>query len=220
MFCSSPELPQKSIQTMQDDKFFSRLLSKESSISNPSFRVYYGGASGAVPFVWESQPGTPKYTFSESSLPPLTPPPSYYINTYKKPVKKHSRSNLLQTLFLKINLKKTIVSSSTSSLSSSSRSSSVSSRSVPPSLRNYRESRQFSTPGSSFDSRADEEEDDLSSPTSTLCFGIRRAISEGRGFRSFNRNLRLKRDIYSATCRHLQERQSLPLSKLSAAFQY
>ncbi|KAA8533995.1 hypothetical protein F0562_031512 [Nyssa sinensis] len=51
------DLPQKFLQIKQDDKFFSRLLSKESSKSESSFRVlYYGGASGAVPFTWESQP--------------------------------------------------------------------------------------------------------------------------------------------------------------------
>ncbi|XAR66010.1 hypothetical protein NMG60_11012045 [Bertholletia excelsa] len=72
--------PQKFLQIKQDDKFFSRLLSRESSNTKAeaSFRVlYYGGAAGSVPFVWESQPGTPRNPFFFSSLPPLTPPPSY-----------------------------------------------------------------------------------------------------------------------------------------------
>jgi hypothetical protein len=61
-------------------KVFSKLFSRESSANAPSFRVYYGVASaGSVPFLWESQPGTPKNdTVSSATLPPLTPPPSYY----------------------------------------------------------------------------------------------------------------------------------------------
>ncbi|KAJ1402457.1 hypothetical protein SESBI_27993 [Sesbania bispinosa] len=123
MFSSKADQhPQKTVlQIKQDDKFFCRLLTKESSMSNPSFRV-----SVTVPFVWESQPGTPKYTFSENTLPPLTPPPSYYFNTItKRPVKKRSRSNLFLALFPKLNLKKTILSPSShsSSLSSPSTSS-------------------------------------------------------------------------------------------------
>ncbi|KAF8392435.1 hypothetical protein HHK36_022777 [Tetracentron sinense] len=57
MLTKSPDLPQKALQIKQDDKFFSRLISKESTKANSSFRVYYGDASGAVPFMWESQPG-------------------------------------------------------------------------------------------------------------------------------------------------------------------
>ncbi|CAL4965484.1 unnamed protein product [Urochloa decumbens] len=61
-------------------KVFSKLFSRESSAAAPSFRVYYGVASaGSVPFLWESQPGTPKNdAVSAATLPPLTPPPSYY----------------------------------------------------------------------------------------------------------------------------------------------
>ncbi|GMI93072.1 hypothetical protein HRI_002976500 [Hibiscus trionum] len=109
MLNTSPDhLPQnKSLGIKQDDKFFCRLLSKENSLANPSFRVYYCGLSGAVPFTWESQPGTPKSTFSNATIPPLTPPPSYYSNS--KPLKsKRSRSGLLHSLFPKIiSLKKT-----------------------------------------------------------------------------------------------------------------
>uniref|UniRef100_A0A0D9UX64 Uncharacterized protein n=1 Tax=Leersia perrieri TaxID=77586 RepID=A0A0D9UX64_9ORYZ len=63
-------------------KVFSKLMSRESAAAAPSFRVYYGVASaGSVPFLWESQPGTPKNdAVSHSVLPPLTPPPSYYNN--------------------------------------------------------------------------------------------------------------------------------------------
>ncbi|MED6143389.1 hypothetical protein PIB30_005659 [Stylosanthes scabra] len=75
---------------------------------------YYhdGGESASVPFVWESQPGTPKVIrFRETSLPPpLTPPPSYYQNataTPKKPTfvnnaknKSPSKSSLLKAMLL------------------------------------------------------------------------------------------------------------------------
>ncbi|KAL6607772.1 hypothetical protein ACP70R_040835 [Stipagrostis hirtigluma subsp. patula] len=66
----------------QGSKLHSKMLSKEAAaqLSAPSFRVYYSVASaGAVPFLWESQPGTPKNDSpSAAALPPLTPPPSYY----------------------------------------------------------------------------------------------------------------------------------------------
>ncbi|KAF7068648.1 hypothetical protein CFC21_074383 [Triticum aestivum] len=58
-------------------------LSERSSLTNASFRVYYSLRAGAVPFLWESAPGTPKRD-AESPirgaamlLPPLSPPPSY-----------------------------------------------------------------------------------------------------------------------------------------------
>lgn len=141
----------------------------------------------AVPFVWESQPGTPKYTiFSEdTTLPaPLTPPPSYYFNTTitackKKPVKNKgstSRSNLLMTLFPKLNLiKKTILSSPPFS---SSPSFSWSSEGMKLGIRK----RFLSYGSSSFDLRGvDDEEDGATSPTSTLClFGIPRSTSSNR----------------------------------------
>ena len=74
----SPDLAEQSQLHIKDNgSKLSRLLSKENSVANPSFRVYYGGNSGAIPFMWESQPGTPKHTFSEASIPPLAPPPSY-----------------------------------------------------------------------------------------------------------------------------------------------
>ena len=184
MFSTSPDLPQnKTLQIKKEDKFFSRLLSKENSVANPSFRVYYGGVSGAVPFMWESQPGTPKYTFSDTSLPPLTPPPSYYSKSNSKPIKKHSRSGLLHALFPKmISLKKTnLVPSSPSSSSSPSWSSS--SLFLAMSSGKYHRRSRFLTPGSLFDSREDDEEDAVvGSPTSTLCFAIgRESIGKLRG---------------------------------------
>ncbi|OVA12660.1 hypothetical protein BVC80_9017g13 [Macleaya cordata] len=176
---SSHDLPKKSLQIKEDDKFFSKLLSKEKSLTNSnSFRVYYGVASGAVPFMWESQPGTPKNTFSDTSLPPLTPPPSYYLNSKKKPTKKSSKSNLLDTIFPRLSLRKTHVSPSLSSASSSSISSfsssvmSTTSSSAPPTPSNFNKRTRFSSPRSSFDSRGDDTEDSglIGSPTSILRF--------------------------------------------------
>ncbi|KAM1595280.1 hypothetical protein PS2_001549 [Malus domestica] len=73
----------------ENKHFSSKTVTKESSVANTSCRVYYGEA-GAIPFMWESQPGTPKHKFSESSLPPLTPPPSYSTTL---PSKKHIQQN-------------------------------------------------------------------------------------------------------------------------------
>ncbi|KAK4582232.1 hypothetical protein RGQ29_025413 [Quercus rubra] len=178
MYSGSPELHQKSLQIKQGDKFFSRLLSRESSMANPSLRVYYGGEPGAIPFLWESRPGTPKHTFCDSTLPPLTPPPSYYSNSNKNPIKKHSRSSLLHALFSKTSLKKINLLPLPSSFSSS-RSSSISDSSISGSsmfapistpTRYHGRSR-----SSSFNSRGGDDQDDtLCSPTSTLCFGIGR----------------------------------------------
>ncbi|KAK4418860.1 hypothetical protein Salat_2298800 [Sesamum alatum] len=116
-----------------DDKFLSRLLSKETSKSNPSFRVYYGDhVPSAVPFMWETRPGTPKHTSSDNSynIPPLTPPPSYYTNnnfTNSTSNKYYSRSKLLFHTFLRrMNPKKTHSSASSHSPTSSSSFSSLS----------------------------------------------------------------------------------------------
>ncbi|XP_004492540.1 uncharacterized protein [Cicer arietinum] len=193
MFSSKSEQPQKTIlQIKQDDKFFCRLLTKESSITNPSFRVAI-----TVPFVWESQPGTPKYTFSKQTLPPLTPPPSYYLKntSCKKPLKnKNSRSNLFLALFPKLNLKKNIMSSTSSSLSSSpynySSASCSSSDSSSSSLNKIERRRRFLSYSSSIDFRKDEEiEEDANSPTSTLCFGLPRSTTTmiNSGFLGFSK---------------------------------
>ncbi|GJN35932.1 hypothetical protein PR202_gb24748 [Eleusine coracana subsp. coracana] len=70
-------------------KLHAKMLSKEAAaqLAVPSFRVYYSVASaGAVPFLWESQPGTPKNDSSSAAAltPPLTPPPSYYAAAANK----------------------------------------------------------------------------------------------------------------------------------------
>ncbi|KAJ8540481.1 hypothetical protein K7X08_030400 [Anisodus acutangulus] len=121
-----------------DDKFFSRLLSKENSNKGESsFRFYYYGgssSSSSIPFHWESEPGTPKHKFTNSTLlnPPLTPPPSYNnqsINSHFKSLQKlHSKPKIYNSIFSK----RITSSSSIASLSpSSSRSSSFSMSSMP-----------------------------------------------------------------------------------------
>ncbi|KAK7281056.1 hypothetical protein RIF29_08714 [Crotalaria pallida] len=89
---------EKSFRIKQDDRFFSRLMAKEISNGNTSSRIlYYGEKSLAVPFMWEAQPGTPKHPLSQTSLPPLTPPPSYYSNYSKSNSKgrNYSKANML-----------------------------------------------------------------------------------------------------------------------------
>ncbi|CAO2177731.1 unnamed protein product [Urochloa humidicola] len=80
-------MPQSPLRIRQDGKFYERLLTKESSASagNLSYR-YYWAEPGAVPFVWESQPGTPKdaarmaaAAAAAGALPAITPPPSYLL---------------------------------------------------------------------------------------------------------------------------------------------
>lgn len=185
MFSGSSELSQKSLQMKQDDKLiFSKALSKESSVANPSLRVYYGGASGAVPFMWESRPGTPKHhTLSDTALvPPLTPPPSYYCSSNKKSVKKNnSRSNLFYALFPKISLRKTNASPSLTSASfSSSSDSSLFSPITTIKLKGIR--KRLLSQSSSFDSRdIDHDDGTIRSPTSTLCFGIGKVLASAGG---------------------------------------
>ncbi|CAL0307561.1 unnamed protein product [Lupinus luteus] len=125
---SNPLSVEESFRIKQDDRFFSRLMSKETSMANTSSRVfYYGEKSVAVPFTWEAQPGTPKHPLSETSLPPLTPPPSYFSNS-KSLKNKHrnskgSSSSIFSCIFPRFSgsgKSTTHVSSSPSSSQSSS----------------------------------------------------------------------------------------------------
>ncbi|CAN0901736.1 hypothetical protein LINGRAHAP2_LOCUS21585 [Linum grandiflorum] len=68
---------------------------------------YHGGSPAAVPFTWESQPGTPKASFHRS-LPhtPLTPPPSYFYSSphfatpmRSSPKKKKNKRNFFDNVF-------------------------------------------------------------------------------------------------------------------------
>ncbi|XP_057536237.1 uncharacterized protein LOC130814188 [Amaranthus tricolor] len=175
----------------EENKFFSRHLTKESSISNPSFRVYYGGNSIAVPFVWEAKPGTPKHTkhnFSQEEqnkqyFPPLTPPPSYYLKQPQNlPNKKSFGKNFLGLFPNKSMHRRQTSSASTLSCPSSSmlldsmirgteRSSSLRS-SLGLSLSRGRR-RTKSNSGSLFEFMVNsQEDDDVRSPRSVLCFGF------------------------------------------------
>jgi hypothetical protein len=72
------------------------LVRERSGLANASFRVYYSLRAGAVPFLWESAPGTPKRGAAAATtsavapesgaadaggatmlLPPISPPPSF-----------------------------------------------------------------------------------------------------------------------------------------------
>ncbi|CAM0883039.1 unnamed protein product [Alopecurus aequalis] len=73
-------MPQSPLRIKQGSKFYERLLTKESSAANPSFR-YYWAEPGSVPFGWETQPGTPRDAsrMVGGALPAITPPPSYLL---------------------------------------------------------------------------------------------------------------------------------------------
>ncbi|XP_078436348.1 uncharacterized protein LOC144707098 [Wolffia australiana] len=185
---------QKALQIKKDDKFYNKLLSKESSAANASFRVYYGGASGAVPFLWESCPGTPKHLSEDTALPPLTPPPSYrrseLVYTPKRP---SSKSTLFSFLLPQLEERKARKSISPSSLWSSS---SVSSSASIISSKLRRRSR-YSSSMSSFSSfggvsGGDEEEFAAPSPRNIQCFGTRHG-----GFRGCYKMVSVKNVILS-----------------------
>ncbi|KAG7653353.1 hypothetical protein ISN44_As01g006290 [Arabidopsis suecica] len=94
---------------------------------------YYGGSSAAVPFKWESQPGTPRRLSKRSSSSgfdsdsdfnspvsaPLTPPPSYFYASPSstKPVNPRKTNTLFGSLLPK---NRSVPSSPASSSSSSS----------------------------------------------------------------------------------------------------
>lgn len=116
-------LIEKSFRIKQDDRFFSKIITKEeTSGANSSSRVfYYGETSVAIPFVWEAQPGIPKHPLSENFLPPLTPPPSYYSNFSKSDTNKRresSKANIFSCIlprFVACSRRKTHVSTPSSS---------------------------------------------------------------------------------------------------------
>jgi hypothetical protein len=73
-------------------------VTERSSLAAASFRVYYSLRPRAVPFLWESKPGTPKSggataavspapaetTAARRQLPPISPPPSYQSSSQLK----------------------------------------------------------------------------------------------------------------------------------------
>ncbi|KAF9670947.1 hypothetical protein SADUNF_Sadunf13G0122100 [Salix dunnii] len=195
MLTSSSKLPQKSLKLKQHDKKgSSERVTRDVSMAKLSTEDYHVGASVAVPFTWESQPGTPKIRFRENPLPPLTPPPSYFYNTPERPTKKLSKSSLLNSIFPKRSASKTNLPASPASSSSSSSSSSRLSSSwsatysVPSSPMKFSKSRGgyngISNPRQYFDTRKmmpnrddqDHENKCDEYPVSTLCCG-----GNGRG---------------------------------------
>lgn len=135
-----PQYLQDFLLIKDDDKFFSRLLSKENSNKGESsFRFYYYGgssSSSSIPFHWESEPGTPKHSFTNSTQlnPPLTPPPSYNnnqsLNSHLKSLQKlqPNKPKFYHSIFSK---RITYSSSIAPPSPSSSRSSSFSMSSMP-----------------------------------------------------------------------------------------
>ncbi|KAF2296891.1 hypothetical protein GH714_011364 [Hevea brasiliensis] len=139
---------------------------------------YQGGSSVAVPFIWESRPGTPKIKFRENPLPPLTPPPSYFYTSAKTPTRKHSIPNPFSNIFSKRTARRR-TSFPVSPASSSSSSSYSSQFSSPATVLRSRERHEMSNTRKSFESRM-VDEDDCESPVSTLCFGIGRRGNAAR----------------------------------------
>ncbi|KAJ6349142.1 hypothetical protein OIU77_006680 [Salix suchowensis] len=197
MLTSSSNLPQNSLKLNQDDKkVFSKRLARDFTVSNLNTEDYHVGASVAVPFTWESQPGTPKIMFRENPLPPLTPPPSYSYKNPKRAAKKFSKSNILDSIFPKCSTRKANlpVSPAASSSSSSSKLSpswsakcSVPSSParVPKSRGSYhgissRSRRYIDSRKTMLDHLDDQDRDnECESPVSTLCFGFGRGGSAG-----------------------------------------
>lgn len=187
---SESDVPKNPIKVKSEAKSSSssRYLKKQASISNSSGEVYYGDSSVAIPFRWESQPGTPKVRLSERRpLPPLTPPPSYQCSPARNSVKKHpveaATANSSSRILPKLNLiKKSNVQSSPSLSSSSSSSSSSlssspwsSSRSVPsspftPKFAGGGKGRKLSFYARRRDDEDDEDEG-YEFHVSSLCFG-------------------------------------------------
>ncbi|KAG5233009.1 Structural maintenance of chromosomes protein [Salix suchowensis] len=188
------EVSPQSIEIKHNDKFFTRIMSKESSIANSSNRVYYGGASGAIPFMWESSPGTPKHALADTCIPPLTPPPSYHSTSKSNCMHKNANPNILTTIFRRLTPKRTRMSPSSSMSSTSSTSSRSSFHSK--SKKSYG----FSSARSPICCTVDDSDDDddngghgLGSPTSTLCYDAKRKPVNGCHFMGNMKNAVLSR---------------------------
>ncbi|KAK9683615.1 hypothetical protein RND81_10G153400 [Saponaria officinalis] len=106
-------------------------------IGEASFRVYYGTTGAAVPFIWESQPGTPKHPIFRTSrienddyIPPLTPPPSYTTSslTLGHTSRKCRKSRIFDVIFSLVSRKNSDVTPTSTLMSSSSLSSISSTR--------------------------------------------------------------------------------------------
>ncbi|KAK6163834.1 hypothetical protein DH2020_000698 [Rehmannia glutinosa] len=175
----------KSIRTKSSEERLSsrRRLSRDRPIiiDTSLDGIYYRESSVGIPFLWESQPGTPKLVRSMESphvvLPPLTPPPSFHSTPISRnPSIKHPKTNLVPIVLLpKLNFKKKTQfihqSSSRSSTSSSSSSPWSSSSSSPFGTPNEsKQGRVLSPSRLSSDSRIEEDEIFESPHVSTWCF--------------------------------------------------
>ncbi|KMT18893.1 hypothetical protein BVRB_2g029940 [Beta vulgaris subsp. vulgaris] len=159
-----------------------------------SFRVYYGETGAAVPFMWESQPGTPKHPIfdkNDNILPPLTPPPSYCgSRTFGDPSKKGRKYKVFRAIFYSIARKSHSHVTPTSSLSScnsyssplswsSSSTSSTSPQTSPRrkcnKARSHRRSFSFCSPREKSPLFYEGEEDkNVEYSTSSMCFGFKK----------------------------------------------
>ncbi|CAN6448178.1 unnamed protein product [Victoria cruziana] len=83
---------------LEEESFFSRLLSRESS-GGFSSRAYYRTAA-KVPFEWEIAPGKPKNPSEDDDLPPLSPPP--LVTHYLLPGQEPRRERYSGFWFLKL----------------------------------------------------------------------------------------------------------------------
>ncbi|EOA25882.1 hypothetical protein CARUB_v10019260mg [Capsella rubella] len=160
---------------------------------------YYGGAS--IPFMWESRPGTPKkHLCSNSSLPPpLTPPPSYYSSEIFSTPKRQSKVRTKLSKFLSMSmfndLRRSSHGSKKTTSSSFSSSSSSSFSSSPPHSLKKRATHDKKSPLL----YANYEENELiSSPTSTLCY------SNGGRIKCSSSMGNLKRVLFSGSMENLK----------------
>ncbi|CAM0877251.1 unnamed protein product [Alopecurus aequalis] len=101
---SKQQLPLRPMSTNGGRGFDGKaaLVRQRSGLANASFRVYYSLRAGAVPFLWESAPGTPKRGATATTtnavvresraagaggaamlLPAISPPPSYQSKDLK-----------------------------------------------------------------------------------------------------------------------------------------
>ncbi|GJY94068.1 RNA-directed DNA polymerase, eukaryota, reverse transcriptase zinc-binding domain protein [Tanacetum coccineum] len=185
---ASSDLPSMTIKTKEDRRFStssSRRLSSEMTMHHSSVEVYYGGAPVAVPFKWESQPGTPRVRFRETPLPPLTPPPSFLFNSPKTPNRKDSKpkGGMLHAILPRLITRKNQNYPASPASSESSSLFSPSSRYSDSASSRYTPNHKSQSRRKSF-----EDHDRYESPVSTLCFRIKRrsATPQPRGCNWFN----------------------------------
>ncbi|KAK4797887.1 hypothetical protein SAY86_030213 [Trapa natans] len=205
-----------------DDKVFTRQLTRDSAAANSSSRVFYyaGSGAGSVPFMWESRPGTPKHPSSSSStvIPPLTPPPSYQMTSSRPATPDRGTAGgqrtkpkvvaaILSKLSLSSSSRRTLhhMSPASSVSSSASSSSSTWTLSSPSRLSRGVPRKDLSWPEVPEDGRNHEEgdeEDDYSttqSPNSTLRFstGWRSTSSRGSRFQGCYPVKSVRNTLYS-----------------------